>query len=225
MGQILLIDDDVAVLKLNHSYLTNEGHTVKSTSNIRNALKILQNFTPECIVLDIMMPSISGFEGLPLLRQQTSCPIIFLSGKAEEDDRIHGLLLGADDYITKPYSLKELSLRINLQITRTLRSAVKNDITVGLLSLDIVSHKAFYQNEEIILANKEYDLLYLLVTNPNKVITFEEIGHARWGTYTESDRRTIMVTASRLRKKLEEYPTLCNSIETVYSKGYLLHIK
>ena len=136
-------------------------------------------------------------------------------------------MLGADDYVVKPYSLRELSARIQVQIRRHNESASnsKTILSYPPLKLDLAKHKAFYNDQEILLSNREYELLYLLVSNPNQVMTFEDIGNSIFECYTESDRRTIMVTASRLRKKFESYVGLSDIIETVWSKGYLFRIK
>lgn len=221
MIKLLLIDDDTEVLGINKKYFTNQGYEVRTATGAIAGIRILSEYPADCIVLDVMMPDMNGFAACKKIKTITKAPIIFLTGRALEEDKVKGLLIGADDYIIKPYSLRELSARIQVQVRRTM-PAVQGDTVLAYppLTLNITKHKAYYHTEEIYLSNREYELLYLLASRPNQTITFEEIGNYMWGTYTDSDRRTIMVTASRLRKKLDEYIGLSEYIETVWSKGY-----
>ena len=125
--------------------------------------------------------------------------------------------------MVKPYSLRELEARIRINVRRYKKEENKTDSMLDYypLKIDIALHKVFYKEEEILLSNREYELLYYLAVNKGKVITFEEIGEKIWGVYSENDRRSIMVNASRLRKRLESYPELANAIETVWGQGYL----
>ena len=222
MPALLLIDDDKEVLTINSKYLMQLHYEVKTVTNARSALTLLKTFSPDCIVMDVMMPGMDGFKACTKIKELCSAPIIFLTGKDSEDDKIQGLLLGADDYMVKPYSLRELEVRIQVLIRRyqNTPTAKSNILEYPPLRLDLTKHKAYYLDEEIPLSNKEYDLLNLLAGTPNHVFTFEEIGNSIWNSYLESDRKTIMVTASRLRKKLDTYPGLSHFIETVWSQGY-----
>lgn len=223
MPTLLLIDDDKEVLTINSKYFKQLNYEVKAVTNARSALTLLKSYSPDCIVMDVMMPGMDGFKACTKIKEICSAPIIFLTGKDTEDDKIQGLLLGADDYMIKPYSLRELEVRIQVLIRRYQNIPVSdkaNILEYPPLRLDLTKHKAYYEEEEISLSNKEYDLLYLLAASPNRVFTFEEIGNAIWNNYLESDRKTIMVTASRLRKKLDTYPGLSRFIETVWSQGY-----
>lgn len=221
MPKLLLIDDDKDVLAINRKYFLNEGYEVKTALDAVSGIRTLQIFSADCIVLDVMMPGINGFSACRKIKELTKAPVIFLTGRTAEADKVAGLLIGAEDYIIKPYSLRELSARIKVQIRRLI-DVVPNESVISYppLTLNTLKHKAYYNKEEIYLSNKEYELLYLLVSNPDKTITFEDIGNNIWGYYTDSDRRTIMVTASRLRKKLDDYIGLSEVIETVWSKGY-----
>jgi len=227
MYKVLLIDDDAEVLDINKKFLMKEGYQVATSTSAVKAISVLKKQPCDCIVLDVMMPEMNGFDACAKIREFADIPIIFLTGKSAEDDRINGLMVGADDYIVKPYSLKELSLRIQALMRR--RQAVSNVtktvapstmLSFPPLQIDTVEHKVYCNEEEISLSNREFSLLHLLVSNPEKTITFEEIGTKIWGAYTESDRRSIMVNTSRLRKKLEDYPELDGMIETVWSEGY-----
>lgn len=228
MAKLLLIDDDKEVLDINKKYFEQEGYEVIIAESANIAYNVLTRFRPDCILCDVMMPGTTGFEAFNTLKElSNNAPIIFLTGRISEDDKVDGLMLGADDYIEKPYSLKELSARVMVQLRKRTTVTVKqsNVLNVPPLKIDIVAHKAFYNDEEIPLSNREYELLYMLASKPNTVIEFEEIGTKFFGVYSDADRRTVMVTASRMRKKIEDYTGLDNIIETAYSKGYLLRTK
>lgn len=221
MNTLMLIDDDYEVLTINQKYFQNEGYNVLIFNNALEAIKALDGTSVDCIILDIMMPHIDGMNALPLIRKKSNAPVIFLTGKDNEDDKINGLLSGADDYMIKPYSLKELSARIKVQLRKTIPVVKSNILSFPPLSIDKMQHKAFYnQTEEINISNREYDLLLLFASHPGKTVSFREIGESMWHSFSDDDRKTIMVTTSRLRKKLERYKGLENCIETVYGKGY-----
>ena len=228
MYRILMIDDDTEVLELNQKYFKAEGYAVKTASTAMEAIAFLHQYEADCIILDVMMPGMDGFTACAQIRKLTHAPIIFLTGKTEEDDKIRGLSAGADDYVIKPYSLRELSARINAHIKRnsfSQKDSNSNMLTIGPLSLDVVHHRAFYLEQQIELANREYELLYLFMTHPDVIMTFEEIGTALSGSYLDGDRRTVTVLTSRLRKRFESFPDLAEAIQTIWAKGYMFHIK
>lgn len=222
MQKLLFVDDDADLLQSNEKYFTKMGYLVKTATTPHVALSLLESYRPDCILLDVMLPQMDGFQLLQALRTLCPAPVIYLSGRTGEDSKIAGLAAGGNDYVVKPYSLRELDARIQVQIRNSAAAPQPHLIHLPPLTLDITAHKAYYNNDtEIPLSNKEYALLHLLATTPSRVFTFQEIGAAVWGGYVnDSDRRTIMVTASRLRKKLEGYPALETAIETVRSKGY-----
>lgn len=221
MQTLLLIDDDTEVLELNAKYLTNCGYRVYISSNAEQAIKNVMKTPVDCIVLDVMMANMNGFSACSKLRKIIDVPIIFLTGCSTEEDKIKGLMLGADDYIVKPYSLKELSVRIMVNIRRyKAKNISATMVTFPPLSIDLILHKAYCDDEEILLSNREFELLYYLINHKNETVTFQKIGEKLWGSYRPEDRRSIMVNASRLRKKLAVYPELEDMIETVWSKGY-----
>lgn len=221
--RVLLIDDDKEIVQINAKYLQNAGYSVAVATEPQKVLEYIDKFHPQCIVSDVMMPNVDGFTLCAMVREKHSIPIILLTGKTSEDDKVEGLLCGADDYMVKPYSLRELEARIRINVRRYKKEENKTDSMLDYypLKIDIALHKVFYKEEEILLSNREYELLYYLAVNKGKVITFEEIGEKIWGVYSENDRRSIMVNASRLRKRLESYPELANVIETVWGQGYL----
>ncbi|MDY2590887.1 MAG: response regulator transcription factor, partial [Agathobacter sp.] len=153
MAKLLLIDDDTEVLSVNKKYFMKEHYEVKTADSAEKGLKLLSTFEADCILLDIMMPGMDGFEACKRIRKISKAPIIILSGKTSEDDKINGLLLGADDYMIKPYSLRELSARIQVQIRRHAASEVASATVLAFppLKIDIAMHKAYYDTEEILL--------------------------------------------------------------------------
>lgn len=220
MQRLLFIDDDIDFLFSNEQFFLKEGFQVEAADTPQSALKMLETYKPDCIIMDVMLPDMTGFELYKKIRAVSNSPVIFLSGCAGENDKVHGLLLGGNDYMVKPYSLRELSARIQVQIRKTSAAPTSSLLTFPPLTLDIIAHKVYYHEAEIPLSNLEYQLLYLFVLTPNETIPFEEIGRNVWGYYAESDRRIIMVAISRLRKKLESYAGLENMVETVWTKGY-----
>ncbi len=226
---LLLIDDDAEVLEMNAKYLSSHGFNVFTASNPMLGLNTAKKKKPDLIVLDVMMPGMDGYELCARIRQFSIVPIIFLTGRSSEDDKIEGLVTGGDDYIIKPYSLKELKARIDALLRRAgmlnVSDKDKNKLDFGDLRIDMTLHKAFFLDKDLQLTNREYDILMYFCNHPNKVITFEELGTQLFGVYSELDRRTIMVNVSRLRKKMNIDYSLYNMIETVWSQGYKFIVK
>lgn len=223
MAEILLIDDDREVLEINRKYLTGEGFTVYTADSPRKGIAYAKKLSPDCILLDVMLPEMDGYEVCRRIRSFSAVPVLFLTGRSTEDDKIDGLTSGGDDYIVKPYSLRELKARIDVILRRMnqLHAASESHIlTFGSLSIDRVAHKAFFQGTDLNLANREYEVLLYLAEHPDREVTFEELGTALFGSYQENDRRSVMVNVSRLRKRFEGNYELENRIETVWSRGY-----
>ncbi len=221
MHRVLLIDDDKAVLSINGEFLKNRGYEVHMACCIKDAIESIKKVSPDCIVMDVMMPDTDGFDGFGLIRSVSAAPILYLSGRTDEADRIRGLSIGADDYIAKPCSLNELALRIDINIRRQMRLEKKAGILLfPPLKIELIEHRALYGDEEIALSNREFDVLVFLAKHNGEVVTFEQIGKEIMGTYLDSDRKNVMVSVSRLRKRLEGYVGLEDMIETVWGKGY-----
>lgn len=219
--KVLLVDDDTEVLQLNSKYLISQGFEVKVTAHPTVVLAAIRDYEPDCVVLDVMMPEINGMDLAVKIRKISRVPIIFLSGKTDEDDRIRGLMIGADDYITKPYSLRELAARISVACRRRVQEPESSLLSFPPLEIDKVKHKVFANGEEIILSNREFEFLMILVDHINEPISFEKISELMWGSYSEAERRSIMVNSSRLRKKLEGFGGAEKMIETVWGTGYV----
>lgn len=221
MSTLLFVDDDQDILQINAKYFSNKSYEVHTANTLKACLSLINsNLKFDCIILDVMMPDMDGFTLGQKIRQKNNTPIIFLSGKTTVEDKIKGFSLGAEDYLTKPYSLAELEARIMVQVRRGAPQPDETVIVHPPLSINYLEHKAYYNDEEIHLTNREYELLYLFFTNPNEVIDYEMIGNHMWGYYSDADKRTIMVTVSRLRKKLDNFPNVTNMFESVWSKGY-----
>ncbi len=226
MTKILMIDDDKEVLEINRKFFEEKECMAYICSNALEGEEAVKNIKPDCILLDVMMPEMDGITLCKKIRKNTNVPILFLSGKISENDKLEGFEAGADDYIEKPYSLKELYARIAVHVRRNSESGKKKVnkmvIDLGRFVIDKEKHKLMFNNEEIPLSNKEYDLILFLAQNVGKEVLFEDIGKRLWGTYIESDRRNVMVNVSRLRKKIETHTGIDNFIETIWSKGYKL---
>lgn len=218
---VLLVDDDREAARLLGRFLEDKGYRVFTAGTALEALGLLERTAVDCVVLDVMMPDLDGFTALPRIRQRTNAPVLFMTGCTDDRDRIRGLTLGADDYIPKPCSMEELSLRIGISLRRG-KPQSPDVLEFPPLRLELATHTAFCGSEKIPLSNREYDLLLLFARHPGEVLSFETIAMALNGSYLESDRQTVMVNTSRLRKKLEQYPGLGGRIETIWGQGYRL---
>ncbi len=218
---ILFVDDDSEVLMIYRKYMENKGYRTAGCADGSSALGFLAENKADCIVLDVMMPGEDGFSILPEIKKLSDAPVLFLSGRTKDQDRIKGLSLGADDYINKPCSLEELALRIEINIRRSRPESVNaNVMEFPPLKILIAERKVFCGEKEIVLSNLEYDLLLLFAENAGTVLTYERIGVSIYGAYLVNDRQRVMMAVSRLRKKLEQYARTGNLIETVWGEGY-----
>jgi len=222
---ILFVDDDREILKIYKAYMEKKEYSVFTCADGQEALAFLAQNKTDCIVLDVMMPGEDGFTVLAEIRKLSDAPVLFLSGKTEVSERVKGLSLGADDYIVKPCSLEELSLRIGLNIRKNAAVNRKQFLEIPPLTIGLTDRKVRYADREIVLSNREYELLLLFAENPGSTLTFERIGTAMNGTYLSRDRQTVMTAVSRLRKKLKLYAKAPDLIETVWGEGYRLREK
>lgn len=222
MYRLLLIDDDRDVLVINKSFFSHKGYDVKVAVSAERGIAALETFAPDCILLDVMMPRMNGFEACGRIRERSNSPILFLTGKLDEQSKVRGLMLGGDDYIAKPYGMAELEARIiaNIRRSRMASADVPDHLNFPPLEIHIASHQAFCRGENLMLTNREYDLMYMLCTHTNEIVTFEQIAIQLWGQYRVEDRSAVMMNMSRLRKKLEGVPAAANLIETEWGRGY-----
>ena len=200
-------------------YLYLKGYEIMSAFDGEMALNKIK-FAPDIILLDVNMPQMDGFEVCMKIRELVSCPIIFLTAREEEEDRIKGLEIGGDDYILKPFSLKELEARIKAHLNREERARKKSVIQykTGLM-IDYSSKKLFYHDKEILLTGLEFGIVEFLSLNPGRVFDIEKIYENTGGYDSDAESRVITVLISRIRKKIRKY-TEQEYIETVWGIGY-----
>lgn len=217
--KILIVDDDRELLKMLRSYFEIKGYAVITAENGREALEKVHIY-PDIILLDINMPQIDGIEVCRQVRDKISCPIIFLTAKAEEQDRVNGLLSGGDDYILKPFSLKELDARIIAHLKREERHRVKAEyrFTEGLM-INYSEKRVQIGDAVLSLTKLEYDIIEFLSMNPGQIFEKERIYERVCGYDAEGDSRVITELVRRIRKKMLQY-TETDYIETVWGMGY-----
>ena len=217
--KILLVDDDTDILEINRSFLTSEGYDVYTATSVAQTMEKVQVINFDCIVLDVMLPDGSAFELPPRIQVYCKAPIIFLTAKEDVDDKITGFKAGADDYITKPYSLPELSLRINAHIKRNLKSEGFL-MEFSPLKINIKTREVTLKDEAVHLTNREFDILRLLAETPNVIVPFSRIYSKVWGDDSPCDNHLVMVNISYLRKKMEKIAPEITYVKTEWGIGY-----
>ncbi len=217
--KILIVDDDNDILTLNRDFLMGEGYEVVTATTCSEALSKAQVHNFACLVLDVMLPDGSAFDLAPKIKEFTDAPIIFLTAKDQQDDVIKGFNVGADDYITKPYSLPELSLRINVHIKRNMKSEGFL-IEYPPLSINIRTREVMLKDKPLHLTNREFDILCLLAETPNVIVPFTRIYSHVWGDDSPCDNHLVMVNISYLRKKMEKIAPEITFIKTEWGIGY-----
>ena len=224
-NNILVIDDEKEIRDLLEINLKNEGYNVFKASNGKEALRIIDNEEIHLMVLDIMMPEMNGLEVCQKVREKYNIPILMLSAKVEDMDRIQGIMTGADDYVCKPFNQLELTVRIRALLRRAYFLNVNmqtsdNIIRVESMVIDKSKHKVTIDDNEVFLTAREFDILYLLATNRGRVFSTEEIFEKVWKERYYQSNNTVMVHMSRLRDKLEQYIEGHKIIHTVWGVGY-----
>ena len=221
--RILIIDDDIDLSYIIKEMLEDYNYNVTHVDTAEKAFQILENNIFDLILLDINLPDETGFEICKELRNVSTVPVIFASARASEFDRITGFDLGGDDYISKPYSLKELLSRINALIRRAYGfNSEEKIITFGNITVNITSRIVKKNNMEITLSLKEFDLLKYLCEHINISISKNELIREIWGAFSIVDSSTLTVHIRWLREKLEDDPSNPKYIKTVYKIGYIL---
>lgn len=222
---ILLVDDEKEIIDLLEIYLKNEGYRLLRAGNGWEALSVLQKEEVDLIVLDIMMPKMDGIEACMKIREEKNMPIIMLSAKTQDMDKILGLSTGADDYVTKPFNPLELIARIKSQLRRYTRLNVpavrrENEIEVDELTINTATHEVRIDGREVKLTPREFAILELLARNRGTVFSIEKIYETVWQeSYFDSDN-TVMVHIRKIREKTEENPRKPKYIKTVWGVGY-----
>ena len=226
---ILLVEDEDRDRQLITTALEREGYEVLAVPSGEEGLAALDSFRPDLVLLDLMLPGVDGLTVCRQIRSRQDVPVIMITGRDEEVDKVVGLELGADDYITKPYGVRELVARVRAMLRRTViterAAAQKKKLTYPSLEVDLPTRTVRLEGEEIHLTPKEFDLLFHLASQPRRVFTREEIVEEVWGYTTSSgDLRTVDTHVKRLRKKLEEGRDVPWSLATVWGVGYKFEI-
>jgi DNA-binding response OmpR family regulator len=222
MGQrVLVVDDDPTVSDVVRRYLEREDFSVRLAGDGQAALDAYRHDRPDLVVLDIMLPGIDGLEVCRRLRaQDPGLPVIMLTALGEESDRVLGLEIGADDYVTKPFSPRELVLRVQSVLRRTAPPVVPaGELVDGDLRVDVARRRATAGGQELALTVREFDLLVFLMRNPGRVLRRAELLEQVWG-WTFGDQSTVTVHMRRLREKVEQDPAEPRRILTVWGVGY-----
>lgn len=221
---ILLIEDERGISKIMKSYLENDGYNVFQAFDGKSALDVFENEDIDLILLDLMIPEISGEDLIKEIRNKSNVPVIMVTAKVNEDDIINGLKLGADDYVTKPFSPKELMQRIKTVLRRIEKYGIpRADIiktTDGRLEMDLEYNRFFKDGEEIFLTKNEFQIVKTLFSNPNKIFTREEIIEITFGFDYDAYDRAIDTHIKNIRQKIEDNPKKPSYIKTIYGMGY-----
>ena len=229
-GRIVVVDDDPTVADVVGRYLVRDGHTVECVHDGHEALRRIAERQPDLVVLDLMLPGIDGLEVCRRLRERWPIPVVMLTALGDETDRLAGFEIGADDYVTKPFSPRELAMRVRSVLRRS-RSAAPTDKADGSgqgeqglltdrdVTVDLSAHELRVGGKLVQLTSREYDLLVFLLRNPRQAFTREQLLSEVWG-WTFGDTSTVTVHVRRLREKLEGDPTLPRRIVTVWGVGY-----
>ncbi len=222
--RVLVVDDEKLIVKGIRFSLEQDGMEVDCAYDGEEALEAAKKKEYDVVLLDIMLPKLSGFEVCQQIREFSSMPIIMLTAKGDDMDKILGLEYGADDYITKPFNILEVKARIKAIMRRTGRNNTVNEstkmITFGAMKIDSENRRVYIDGKEVNLTAKEFDLLELLVNNPNKVYSRENLLNIVWGYDYPGDVRTVDVHIRRLREKIESNPSEPKYIHTKWGVGY-----
>ena len=204
MANILVVEDENNMQEIITEYMRRGGHTCYTADDGVDALMILKNDPMDLMILDIMMPLIDGFSVCKMAREMSNIPIIILTAKGSEDDKLKGYDLGADDYMTKPFSPKVLLAKTNVLLRRTSASPTDavNSLNGGKISMIPALHKVFLDGQEITLTYKEYEMLYFFMSNPGQIFTREQLLNRIWGYDFEGTTRTVDTHIKTLRQKL-----------------------
>lgn len=218
---ILIVEDEKEIATLIGDFLRDKGYIVTIANDGNKALALYEKYGAKLVLLDIMLPGIDGFEILSKIRDKDNTPVIIVSAKDGKEDKLKGIIGGADDYIEKPYDIDILMAKIDGIFTRRYGG---KEIVVGDIRIDKSGNNVFYKNEKLELTIKEYELLLLLVENPGKVLSKEYLFNEVWGSDSESEMQTLTVHIKWLRTKLEDDPKNPVHLQTVWGVGYKFEI-
>ncbi|WP_336774343.1 response regulator transcription factor [Paenibacillus sp. MMO-58] len=226
MTRILIVEDDPYIAELQKDYFALHGYEAEICHDGQGGLKQALSGDYDLIILDIQLPGISGFEICKTIRERLDVPILIVSAKNEELDKIRGFGFGADDFVTKPFSPNELVARAKAHLARYERfksgqkSSPDDSLRIRELTINPSSHRVFVHDQEIFLTAKEFEVLVFMATNPNRVFSKDQLFEKIWGLDSNGDIATVTVHISRIREKLEADPSNPQFIETVWGAGY-----
>ena len=223
MATVLVVDDEPIVREVVVRYLAREGHETLEAADGNSARGAIERSEPDLVVLDVMLPGTDGLELCRWIRARSELPVIMLTARGEEADRIVGLELGADDYVTKPFSPRELAARVRSVLRRAApdRQAVER-LAFGDIELERGTREARKGGVEVRLTAKEFDLLWFLASHPRRVFSRDQLMASVWGYTAALDTGTVTVHVRRLREKVEDDPSEPKFLETVWGIGYRL---
>lgn len=225
--RVLVVDDEAIVSEVVERYLRREGYDVAVASDGAAALKLAEEWAPDLVVLDLMLPKMDGLEVCRRLRATTAIPVIMLTARGEETDRIVGLELGADDYVTKPFSPRELVARVKAVLRRASNGSgvvSQGALRVGELTINPRTRQANDDHRALELTAKEFELLHFLASHPNQVFTRQQLMDEVWDYTFAADHSTVTVHVRRLREKVEVDPQSPRYIKTVWGVGYKFEV-
>ncbi len=223
MATVLVVDDEPIVREVVVRYLERDGHTTLEAGDGDLARAVLERETPDIVVLDVMLPGMDGLELCRWIRSRSELPVILLTARGEEADRIVGLELGADDYVTKPFSPRELAARVRTVLRRVVRPDEEATVlTFGDVEIDGQTREVRKAGRELRLTAKEFDLLSFLAGNPRRVFGRDQLMSRVWGYQAALDTGTVTVHVRRLREKIETDPSEPVHLQTVWGVGYRL---
>ena len=222
MSTILVVDDEAIVRDVVARYLRRDGYDTREAATGDEAREILETAPPELVVLDVMLPGTDGLELCRWIRSRSDLPVIMLTARGEEADRIVGLELGADDYVTKPFSPRELAVRVRNVLRRTTQASVseREAVTFGDVRVDAAAREVHKAEVPLRLTMREFDLLWFLVSHPRRAFSRDQLMERVWGYTTAVDTGTVTVHIRRLREKVEDDPSRPRYLETVWGVGY-----
>jgi DNA-binding response OmpR family regulator len=223
MTQIVIVEDEPSISEVISLYLSRAGYEVTTFSDGLTAFDYFAKMLPDLVILDIMLPGMDGFSLIRNIRDRSEVPVILLTSRREESDRIAGLELGADDYVVKPFSPQELVSRVRAVLRRTqskTESPTYGIVQTGNLNINPQTREVSANGSEIILTAREFDLLYHLVTHPRQVFTRDQLLESIWGLHDFIDPSTVTVHIRRLREKIELDPTSPVHLVTAWGVGY-----
>lgn len=218
--KLLIVDDETTILETVENKMRKEGYSTFVADTAEQGMQLFRRVKPDLVLLDIMLPNRSGYDFCRAIRRESTTPIIFLSARASDQDRVKGLELGADDYIVKPFNLSEVAARVKAVLRRAMPESPAGVVESGTLRIDPRTHECSHNGEELALPPKEFALLYFLASNPGQVFSRDTLLDRVWGKDAYVSSRTVDVHIRWLRTRIEENPDQPTRLLTIRGVGY-----